>query len=686
MLRRLVGRVLETWHPRKHADAIDADLRHGLDGAISALDAGDIQSAESRLRALAARNPRASAPHALLAHLLDAHSRDGARDAYERALEIDPAQPELRLGYAGLLSRANAPSAADREYERVLRERPDWAPALINYGLAKLARAQFSEAIALLERAAAMAPDSVEAHVNLSMALHEVPLREHALEHAELALRLDPVHPAALKNAAAIYCDIGNSEAARRVLSRRAGPGADGARIAAALALPAIVESRAEIRAVREALARDLARLEHETLSVRDPVSEIGVLAALAYHGENDRVLHEAIARLHLKACPDLAYVAPACRERRRAAEARIRVGIVSNGLYNHSVGRVTAGLIAQLDRERFAVSVFCGRPPFDAISNTIARDAVWITLPRDLGASREAIARRELDVLIYPDVGADPRTYFLTFARLAPVQCATWAYPVTSGVPNVDYFLSTDYFETDDAQDHYSETLVRLHDVAYPGYHCRPEPEPPQPGAAPNFDRGRRVYFCPQRLIKFHPDFDEVLAGILRRDRGGEIVISHDELNDRYWKTRVQTRLGRTAADVLERIVFVPRAPNRSGHLHRARSAHVVLDTLHYSGGTTSLEMISAGALVVTLPSDFNRGRHTYGFLKKMRFIDTIAQNPEQYVELAVRIANDGELREHLKTRQREAAAALYEDRGAVRQIEGFLERATASAYTSAS
>lgn len=42
---------------------------------------------------------------------------------------------------------------------------------------------------------------------------------------------------------------------------------------------------------------------------------------------------------------------------------------------------------------------------------------------PRELDKARAAVAREELDILVYPDVGMESLTYLMAFARLAPVQ-----------------------------------------------------------------------------------------------------------------------------------------------------------------------------------------------------------------------------------------------------------------------
>jgi len=41
---------------------------------------------------------------------------------------------------------------------------------------------------------------------------------------------------------------------------------------------------------------------------------------------------------------------------------------------------------------------------------------------------------------------------------RLAPVQCTAWGHPVTSGLPTIDYYLSSQLMEPENAQAHYSE------------------------------------------------------------------------------------------------------------------------------------------------------------------------------------------------------------------------------------
>lgn len=686
MLKRLLSAAFDSSRSKKSTASVQPAVTFFLRRALEAQKSGDSKTAEAVLCECIGVYPLVDSPHVLLAELLRKSARDAeARAEYERALALGPQQPEVCFNYASVLARLGDHVNAERVYRAVIEKRPDWAKPYLNCGFAAYHRGKQESALALFERAIALAPALAQAHVGAGMASMDLERLNEAIQHYQRALDIDPHNGAAFRHLCAVQYKLGDHEGLRATFAERhrAARSYDGASIARVLALPSLLDSRQEIEQIRARLGAEITDLSRSRLDVRDPCTEVGVTSFnLAYQGEDDRDLQERIARLHLHACPSLEYVAPHCAQSKRRANERIRVGIVSTFLRDHSIGRVMQGLFARFDRDRVSVHGFAFESATDPVYAAMARRAdEWVTLPSELATAREALARARLDVLLYPDIGMNPITYFLAFARLAPVQCTTWGHPVTSGVPALDYFISTNYFEPADGDRHYSERLVRLEDVAFPGYYYRPYAAAAALPPAPGFDRGRRVYFCPQMLFKFHPDFDAILAEILRRDRGGEVVIAHAGAYDAHRLRRLQARLQRSAGDVYDRVVFLPRTRSPDGYLQRLQACNVVLDTIHYCGGNTSLEAISAGALVVTLPAALQRGRHTYGFFRKMRFMDTVVQSPEEYVRLAVRIATDEALRTHLKAMQQERAAALYEDAGAVRQIEDFFERALVAA-----
>ena len=118
--------------------------------------------------------------------------------------------------------------------------------------------------------------------------------------------------------------------------------------------------------------------------------------------------------------------------------------------------------------------------------------------------------------MLVFAEVGMDAVTYTLAFSRMAPIQCATWGHPDTTGSPAIDYFISSELLETAEADAHYTERLVRLPNLGT--YYERPRLV--GPAAVAEFfglPADRHLYLCPQTLFKFHPG--------IRRSPGGHFA-----------------------------------------------------------------------------------------------------------------------------------------------------------------
>jgi predicted O-linked N-acetylglucosamine transferase (SPINDLY family) len=444
-----------------------------------------------------------------------------------------------------------------------------------------------------------------------------------------------------------------------------------------ALALPVIPQSTAEIEAARDNLRITIDALRRRGMTLTDPNRQIGLTCFhLAYHALDDLPLQRALAELYAGACPSLCMTAEHCRAPTPTADSCIRIGFVSHFFRTHTIARLFHGVIAELSRERFHVSLLTPPSTPDAAREALIETADdFVELPLDLAVARERIAQCRFDVLVYPDIGMSPLTYFLAFARLAPVQCVSWGHPDSTGIANLDYFLSCDAMEPDGADSHYSERLVRLPGatVHYP----RPvfvRRLKTRDGLG--LDAAAHLYTCPQSLFKFHPDFDAVLVEILRRDPAGRLVLVHGA--DRRIDDLLIARLTREAPDIAARIVVMPSL-SRADFVALLAVSDVMLDPLHYSGGNTSLEAFSVGTPIVTWPGAFMRGRHTHGFYKLMGVDDCVARDHAHYVELALRLGTDPAWRDLVSRRIREASAVLFEDAASVRALEAFLSEAVA-------
>lgn len=674
------GRALDLIGRALRARPEDPILNNNLANARRRL--GHRQAARSSYRRALAAAPDLADGWGNLGALMGELGEAGVSvTIHRRALALDLDIPELHFALALALgpkgeaelrrTLALDPSFAQAwvvsgDFRRALALRPDLPEALIAAGAAMIESGRPREALASLER--------VSRHPAASFyrgnALHQLGrLDEAAQAFATVAERI----PEAMANLAGVRRDQGRTEEARSLYDRVIAGGApDRVRVKRALLLPIIPQSDAAIAAARARVADDLAACDG--LHLDDPAAEIGHgNFYLAYHARDDRPLQEAIGRFYRKACPSLS---EELAERPRRPDGRIAVGFVSTLLRTHTIGRLNRGLIQGLDRRRFHVTLIAPDHGGDPLAKTLqgAVDRV-LRLPPRLAEARRAIAGLRLDLLYFPDIGMEPMTYFLAFARLAPVQVMTWGHPDTTGLDTIDWMLSAACMEPDGAEAHYVERLARL-----PG----PTVNIPRP-SAPARPKTRaelglpdgRLYVCPQSLFKLHPDGDAVFARILREDPAGRLVLIHGRHAN--WAALVTARLAAAGIDP-GRIVMLPHLSG-TDYLSLLAAADVLVDPIHYSGGHSSLEAFAMGAPIITWPGRFMRARHTAGFYRLMGIDELVARDLDHYAELALGVANDPARRHRLSAEIQGASSVLFDSVSSVAAIEDFLESAITSA-----
>lgn len=568
-------------------------------------------------------------------------------------------------------------AGALRHGTEAVRLRPHWAEGHNSLGITLQALSRLDEAIAEYRRALEARPDFAAAYINLGNALQEQGRLDSAIEHYREAVRLSPGNAMAHHNLGMALEDDGQHQAALasygKALQLNWG---DGVKVKIATLLPQFPRSRGEIEDVRRRFERNVTSLRDEGLTLDDPARDVGQTNfLLAYHGLNDRDLQVKVAQLYERACPSLMYVASHCQGAGRGHRARIRVGFASEYFSAHSVGICFNRLIERLAGmpEFEVVLLTWGAAVDEALRRACARH---VALPRDLAAARSAVAGQELDVLVYADIGMEPLSYFLAFGRLAPVQCAMLGHPVTTGIATVDYFISSSLFEPDAAQAHYSERLVKLDSLAV----CVPRPQPPahpKSRSELGLPEDRTLYVSPLMLHKFHPDFDQALAGILRRDPRAEIVLFKDRQIPNRHKA-LQARFAETLPDVAHRVRFLPWV-STADLVSIILTADVIIDTFHFTAGTTAFLVLGLGTPIVTLPGNFARSRITYGCYRKMGVMDCVARDAGDYVDIAVRLGTDRTFRESVRQRILQHSSVLYDDRAAAFELAAFFRESTA-------
>ena len=608
--------------------------------------------------------------------------QEGELDAAEEACRGLLEAPLAEVAYLrGLIAYKRGDIAAAIGLFRVaVAERETEGSYHLSLGNALAALRQFDAASGhyarFLELSAAEDPRHLAASVGYAECRAAIQDHEGAREWYRRAVALAKDDPATLSKAIQFLYQESRIDEARALADRRqrVRPESAANAIERALLLPAIYGSRDEIACTRSRLAADLDELLERPLArVAVPEREINLTPFyLAYHAENSIDLLKKVAAVCRKVYAADAGLRPA----KDAGKRPIRVGFVSTCFHLHSVGRTTFGLIRDLPRDRFAVTVFSIAPRDDALHRAIAAAAdTHVTLPHSVEDARRAIGQAGLDVLVFADLGMHPTTYFLAFWRLAPVQVVTWGHSETSGIDTVDYYFSADGVETDAAPSHYSETLVRPKAFFMPAYE-RPRLDPALGREALGLPQDRTLYACLQQAFKFHPDFDEVLAGILDRDPTGEILLIGSRSS---WTEQLRARWSPRLGAQLERMRFLPNMEQQRFFATLA-AADVCLDPLHFGGCNSSIEAMAFGVPIVTLPGTHLHGRFTLGLYAEMGFLDCVVATPDRYIDLAVALGRDRDFRASVSREIIRRSEPLFDRKDIALALGDFLEQAVRS------
>lgn len=672
------GYIDEALAAGRLADAMDA-IRAWLADAPQDLDAhfylakaqyasGRIDEALAALDVVAQHGGERFAAYGLMRARCEWQRAGFARaiPLLQAATAVEPAMAEAWSLLAQCAAKvADMPLSVDawRRYCQLAGDAPAWR----HLGTMLNGIGDLDGAIEAWRRACTLQPDDAAALRGLAGSAAENFDFATAIPPLERMLEIDPTDEAARQLFGFCLAELGRDEEAAGVLAVNTGHVPSSARrLRAALLLPQIPKSADDIAERRAIFSERLAELEHDAswCAEKDGVFRLAQTNfLLAYQGQNDVALQRRYAALLRSR---IARDRPELMELPKSVSrgTTLRIGFLSSFLRQCTVGNYFSPWIMELDPARFhRVVMSTGAKP-DALGERLRSMADEFHLLRGNAlAVAEAVRAANLDVLVYPEVGMGAQNYLLVNMRLAPLQCAAWGHPVTTGSSQIDVYLSCEGMEPPDAAEHYSESLALL-----PGLGTRYALDAsvrPMSREQLGIAQSANVYVCPQSLFKVHPENDPLWVEILKRDPNAVILLfqaQYPSLNNAFAQ-RLSVRFAAAGIDARRQVKFVPRT-DEQGFRAIVALANVVLDTLHWSGGNTSLDAIAVGTPIVTLPGEFMRGRQTMAMLRAMGCESTIATGHADYLDLALQIAGDRSLERTLRDTLIARRGALF-DRG---------------------
>jgi len=703
---------------------------YNLGNVLVALDAYE-EATDAYYRALAIQ-PEFPELHRNLGLLLNRlGATDSAIQHLEQAIALEPQHFEAHISLGNIYFVSRRWPEALAAYLQALALKPDNYVALCNVGTTLIDLERYAEAKPYLEEAVKLEPTCVQALNGLGSVLGYLGEFQAALRCLQAAVELEPQYFDAQHNLAITLAEAGSYQDAipyyqaaialnPRSYQAHMDLGVSYARCAqAALARQSFAEAQRikpsyfaprwlsclanlrnfyasgdEMQASYQLYAEELAAVEEalalgDDAVVDDAAYAIGLLQPfyLSSYAADNRELQARYGRI---VCKIMAAKYPQwCKALPMPVLAdgrRIRLGIVSSHFNEHSDWKMLiGGWLETLDRQQYEIFGYATGGRFDDLTEKAGR--LCDRFVRGLGFEKlcEQISADNLDVLIFPEIGQFPLTLRVAALRLAPIQCAGWATPQTTGLPTIDYFLGSELMEPEGADQHYCEKLVRLPNLF--SYYLPPKIRPETARLA-DFDirKDAVAYLCVQPPSKYLPEFDEVFPRIAAAVPSAQFVFVAREPSIAVpFEARIRRAFQERGLDSQRHLTFLPvLTPEEFAGL--CSRGHAFLDTMNFSGCVTALEALQQDLPVVTLPGKYMRGRQSMAILKMMDVTETVACDLDSYVQIAVRLGNDPDWRAEIAGQISRRRYLVNHDLETVTAFQDFLRNSLGKAPVSGS
>lgn len=614
----------------------------------------------------------------------------------QQALQHFPDDPHLNYFCGAQASSRHDHPTALGYLDKAVQGGDDLAVAWHLKGLAHQALHQPEQALMAFERCLKAKPDHWESMLSAALVSLDQGQSVQALKWLDAILAQDPQNVLAMAEKGQLLVAFGESERARELLAQANQQLGNLLTLQfrhAIAGIPRLRQHGDSLEFLRSRLASefdDLSKRIHAQ-PVDDPLAVVGEVQPfyLAYQDLNNRDLLSQYGRL----CVDLMQQwsskqgEPGDLQLLPKPAGKKRVGILSAHIHEQSVWRaIVRGWVCELDRQQFELFVFYPGAQVDAQTRLAQErvDRMWQG-EKSVAEWVRCIREANLDVLIYPELGMNALTAKLASLRLAPVQMASWGHPETTGLPTIDHYLSAELFESPQAQEHYSEKLVRL-----PNLGCFFESMVAQPEQLDlqtwGIDPQSPIYVCPGTPFKYMPEYDEALINIAKRVPGAQFVFlkfSHFAPLTDLLMTRLQQGFMKAGLDPSVHLRLIPWQ-TRSGFYGLLKQANVFLDTMGFSGFNTVMHAIDCASPIVTMEGHFMRGRFGSAILHRAGLSEHVCQTMDQYVDLAVNLVQDAALRARMVDGITKGRDRLYRDREPIRALESVLLQVTESSSAS--
>lgn len=522
---------------------------------------------------------------------------DQAVALLKRSIDLGSDNAESLFILANTLFDLDDTAGAIEAYRQALEIDPDFTEAGVNLANSLLSTGEYDEAAALSTTTLSSHPDNVAALSNLGQAemkLGNLPDAEAALSKA---CKLAPGNSELMNNLGVVRQLLGN---------------------------------------VDDALADFRSALKSDA---NCQLAERNLLVAVLNQPEMDSETlfdeHRKIGARHRRRSSEMIDY----KDRDRTPHRKLRIGYLSSDFRDHPVGRNVFPLIEHHDPNNTEVHLYSVAETHDRMSDKFSslrhhwHDASQLSDHQ----VAEKIRGDEIDVMVYLAGRFNLNRPQVAAHRAAPIQ-VSFHDCATSGLAEMDYWLTDDILHPADTSEKFTESLYRL-----PNFYQFSLPEyAPLVAPPPVLHNGHITFGSFSKPEKLNHRVIELWSRILSAVPDAELIFKYQNF---YGDPRIKDTWRRKfAAHGIspERILLVSSNDSAQDHLALYSQVDIALDPLPFNGATTTFEAMYMGVPVVALAGQHFVDRVAANLLTRCGLTDLVAEDTNAYMDIAVRLSEN--------------------------------------------
>lgn len=347
----------------------------------------------------------------------------------------------------------------------------------------------------------------------------------------------------------------------------------------------------------------------------------------------------------------------------------KLRVGFVNRDFGFQPETFTTLPTFEQLDPTRFEVVLFAHQNTSDSMeAHCRSRAAESYTFPPGITDQLSMLRAAALDIVVFGTnvTGEGNEVALLALHRVAPLQVVNNSTCITSGLPEVDLYVSGTLTEIPDAEAHYSERLGLLPGPAH-AFSFQTNIQAPDASwtrTALSIPENATVFITAASYSTITPEMQHVWAKLLAAVPGTLLLVHPSDSNSvsAYQTQRFCADFDRVlkiyGVDGSRFIVSTAHLASRCELKELLLMGDIYLDTYPFGGVNSLVSALELGIPTIAWEGNTFRSRTGGALLRSLSLAESVATDEVSYLALGHKLGSDKAQRTEVSDRMLSAMA----------------------------